>query len=93
MSIQYADCTFEGAQIILDEGSYTRCVFRRCEIIYRGGTFNLVDCDFDQPTFHFQGAAAYTVEFLKAMCTIPGGAAYFDAVFPGRMRVPGAPLH
>lgn len=93
MSVEYTDSTFEGVPIVLDDAHYTRCTFRRCEIIFRGGTFNLRDCNFEAPTFHFEGSAAYTIEFLKAMCTIPGGADYFDAVFPARMRVAGSPLH
>lgn len=53
------DQSFEGHRIVLDNGSYVRCHFRRCVLVYAGGPCKFVDCDVDSEcSLLLTGAAA-----------------------------------
>jgi hypothetical protein len=65
---------FVGERIILDGHSYDGCTFERCELVFNGAAptvltnNDIIDC-----TWRFEGSAALTLAFLRAL--VAGGAA------------------
>lgn len=86
--IKYTGNTFEGVRVVLDSGSYTRCVFRRCELVYRGGELELIGNIFEDSQFTFEDAAGRTVDFLKRFAQTPGGAELIEATFGVDLNAP-----
>ncbi len=66
--------TFVGERIILDGHTYDGCTFERCELVFNGAAAttltnnSIIDC-----TWRFEGSAALTLAFLRAL--VEGGAA------------------
>lgn len=66
--MDYRDQTIENQQIILDGNDYTGCTIRNCRIVYLGvQSFHAAACQFDGCAWAFDGPAARTIDFLKAM--------------------------
>jgi hypothetical protein len=62
------DQTFEDAKISLDGGSFYRCTFRRCTLVYSG--FLPVTFEggvLDACKWEFSGPAMNTIQFMSAM--------------------------
>ena len=61
----FQDRTFKDERVILDGGSFIRCTFEGCTIVYFGGPLpEMQSCWFDNVQFSFQGPARNTVELL-----------------------------
>lgn len=85
--MDFVRTTFEGSVVILDGCNFIRCVFRRCEIIYRGASFGLESCDFDNCNYNFQEAAGRTLEFLHMLGQGPEGRKLVEQIFDGSAPV------
>ena len=65
--------TFQDERIILDGHTYDGCTFERCELVFFGAAVttltnnHMIDC-----TWRFEGNAALTLAFLRALAE--GGA-------------------
>lgn len=64
----------EGQEVVLDGASYTDCVFRQCQIVFRasGGDVTFNGNDVLESEIVLEGAAADTVQFLIAFSKMPG---------------------
>lgn len=54
-----------GKKVVLDGASLIGCDIRHCEIHFAGGNFSMHDNQVVDCTFHFHGAAANTLFFMK----------------------------
>jgi hypothetical protein len=62
--------------VILDGESFTDCEFRDCRLTYSGGEVPLFSgCRFDDCEWRMEGAAARTLDHLKAVWGVGGKAA------------------
>jgi len=60
--------TYESTVVILDNQSYENCIFRNCDIIYKGTSgINIVGCKFYDCSWKLEGSAANTLQFLRTM--------------------------
>ena len=74
MTTQYVGNSFSRCAVELDDTDFTDCKFDDCELVYRGGRPPTMDsCSFTNTRFKFEGAAANTVAFLKAMASPKSG--------------------
>ncbi len=72
--MKYENETFTGSSVDLDGNEFIGCSFEKCTIVYSGGKPPLIGrCTFSDQRFEFRGAAANTVEFLKAMTAPDSG--------------------
>lgn len=83
------DQKFEGIRIQLDGGTFIRCEFINCTLVF-SGSFNLM---MDRPTITncqwvFEGAAQNTLRFL-AMLYGAGGGELVEATFNNIRGKPG----
>lgn len=80
---EYEDETFTG-RVMLDNGRFRRCAFRRAILVYGGGPPPVIaDCVFDGAIFEFQGPARNTMAMLQAMSAQGSGLRdIFKASFP-----------
>jgi hypothetical protein len=62
-----SDKKFERAIIVLDSMDFKNCSFKDCEVFYSGGPFEAHSCQFENVRWHFQGAAALTVETMQKL--------------------------
>jgi hypothetical protein len=58
---------FERSPIVLDSMWFENCSFKDCEIFYSGGPAETRSCRFENVRWHFQGAAALTVETIQQL--------------------------
>jgi hypothetical protein len=58
---------FERLPIVLDSMWFENCSFKDCEVFYSGGPTEACSCRFENVHWHFQGAAALTVETLRKL--------------------------
>lgn len=64
---EFRDQTLTGVQI-LDGNIYIKCEFTNARLVYQGGAAPGFDsCAFEDTEFVFDGPAARTLGFLKAM--------------------------
>lgn len=76
--MEYRDVELTGETILLDGATLTGCTLRQCRLVFNGiagvnlGVNTFIDC-----TWSFDGPAARTVQFLKALYT-GGGKALVD---------------
>lgn len=62
----WIDEVFEDREVVLDGSTFTRCTFRRCELVYRGEEpFGFPGSVLDGCTWNFQGAAERTIGVLR----------------------------
>jgi hypothetical protein len=62
------DETIEDAKISLDGGSFYRCTFRRCTLVFSGLLpVTLEGCGFDLCIWQLNGPAMNTVQFMSGM--------------------------
>jgi hypothetical protein len=60
--------TYANQIVNLDGNGYTDCVFNRCHLIFSAAApVSLVACKMDGCTWGFAGAAALTVDFVRAL--------------------------
>ena len=70
----YTGHTFQGGRVALDGNSFKGCTFDGCELVYSGGIPPaLSGCSFSNFNMRFEGAAANTIAFLKAMAAPSSG--------------------
>jgi hypothetical protein len=55
-------------EVALDGTHFENCHFMGCTITYRGGHFQLQNCEMDSPTYHFHDEAARTLGMLNTLC-------------------------
>ncbi|WP_275553651.1 hypothetical protein [Mixta sp. Marseille-Q2659] len=80
---------FNEQTISLDGISFESCTFRRCKLVYSGtDTFNLLNNKFFDCIWTFEGPAANTLAFLRAMYKDMGdfGKQMVDATFENIKR-------
>ena len=66
--MRHAARIFENETIHLDGQLYLDCEFRRCRLIYSGGEMPGFDvCQFQTCTWHLEGAALRTLDFLSLL--------------------------
>lgn len=71
--MRYSGQAFNGQRIVADGNQYERCSFKDCDIVHQGGTSpSFSNCSFDNPRFSFDGPAANTVMFIRALASDPG---------------------
>lgn len=69
----YTGQTFNGQRIVADNNTYESCIFKNCVIVHQGGKPpSLSNCQFDGSAFSFDGPAANTLIFFRALCGDPG---------------------
>ena len=60
--------TFENTSVNLDNTSFEGCKFTRCRMVFGGtGPVSLVNCTFNDVSWHMTGPAENTLSFLRAM--------------------------
>jgi hypothetical protein len=60
--------TFRDQEIVLDsKTAYIRCTFIKCQIIYMGGDFSLLNCTLDNCQITITGEAGKTLSFMQAV--------------------------
>jgi hypothetical protein len=59
---------FERERVMLGSEHYQGCTFIECELVYDGRPVHLLDNDFEDCSWSFEGAAAATLDFLVALC-------------------------
>lgn len=66
--MDFRDQTIENQDVTLDGNSFMRCTFRNCRMIFRASaSSHMESCQFlDGVTFHMEGAADLTMQFLTA---------------------------
>lgn len=58
----------EGEIITLDYGSFIKKSFYKCKLVFKGGLPpTMIDCDFIESTFIFDGPALSTAKFMAAL--------------------------
>lgn len=65
--IEHRGKTIKNQAVVLDGNSYLNCKIENCHITYSGGLFHLVDCDIENPTWHFHGAAGHTLLLMREL--------------------------
>ncbi len=58
---------FERSAVVLDSICFENCSFKDCEVFYSGGPTEARSCRFENIHWHFQGAAALTVETMQKL--------------------------
>lgn len=65
---------FRNEPINLNGNQFDHVQFHGCKMIFTGvGGLGLTNCGFHECTWHFEGPAADTVAFMKAMYDMGGG--------------------
>jgi hypothetical protein len=66
--LKYEGKPFQRERVVLDGNEYDKCTFDLCELVYSGGPPpSFSNCSFTNFRIVFDGPAASTVAFLKAM--------------------------
>jgi hypothetical protein len=64
--------TFTNGKIELDFNRFEKCVFQKCQIIYRGFTPpDFYECRFENCDYTFDGPAGNLITFLRTMHASP----------------------
>jgi hypothetical protein len=66
MHVRVSGKKFEKSTLPLDNMRFENCQFKDCDLFYSGGPVETVSCYFENIRWHFQGAAALTVEAMRA---------------------------
>jgi hypothetical protein len=65
--------TFNHETVVLDGEAFSDCEFRDCRLVYSGGEApSFSGCKFDKCEWKIDGAAAKTLEHLKAVWSAGG---------------------
>jgi hypothetical protein len=65
----------EGQVVRLDYGRFEKKTFYKCTLVYGGGLPpTLIDCDFIESMFAFEGAAQNTIAFMSSFVRLGGEA-------------------
>ncbi|MEX0677333.1 MAG: hypothetical protein WD063_09670 [Pirellulales bacterium] len=78
---------------VIDGNEYQECRFEKCRMIYRGGEIpRITGCQFDDCTWHFEGAAERTLLFMRQLYhgMGPGGTQLIEATL-SELRQPQPP--
>lgn len=66
--------TFQNETVNLNNNEFDRCKFIKCELIFNGvGSVTLSHSTFTDCRWTFEGPAADTVAFMKALYSMGGG--------------------
>jgi len=66
---------FTHETVRLDGESFSDCEFKKCRMVYAGGSPPVFrDCRFDDCEWRFEGAASDTLEYLKVVWNAGGKA-------------------
>jgi hypothetical protein len=68
---KYEGQTFTGKVFQLEECWFVNCVLRECTIFYRGGSYDLVNTNFDRCQWKFQDDAQRTCVLLSQIGLLP----------------------
>ena len=69
--------TFENDRIVVDNRQFRNCKFRACNLVYAGGMYGFVDCEFDaQTSLSLTGSAARSVASRRAIAEHPDTGAW-----------------
>ena len=66
----HSDCVLSAQRVELDGNTYRNVVFTNCIMVFKGsedGGISLVGCNFDNCSWHFEGAAANTLNFINTI--------------------------
>lgn len=65
---RYINTTFSSSRVVLDGNEFVGCIFDKAELVYSGGKPPRISgCQFNEFKMAFDGPAANTVQFMKAM--------------------------
>lgn len=79
---RHIGCTFKGVRVILDGEEFVNCVFKDCELVFRGAAMpKLHGCEFDHCGFTLDGPSAMTLAFMRHIL-VSGGKDVFEGWFP-----------
>jgi len=71
--MEYRDCRFTDSTVRLDGNTFISCRFINCRLVVDGTQpGRMSSCTFENPEFHFEGAAGNTISFLSAMYRASG---------------------
>jgi hypothetical protein len=84
--------TFSGQRIVLDGNAYRNCRFEQCEIIITAtASKTVVDCNFVNCRWDFDGPARTTIQDLIKLYQMPGMAPVIENLFNIIRKGPQAP--
>ncbi len=65
---RFESSTFKNTRVVLDGNQYVKCVFENCVLVFMAtGPVGLTNCTFINVRWTLEGAAALTMQFLKAL--------------------------
>ena len=65
---EFIDSTFRGGRVPLDGQRFVRCMFKDAKIVFTGLAPVIMEgCSFENVEWVFEGPAALTVNFLRAL--------------------------
>src|SRR3989442_11888896 len=68
---------YEGRRLFVDNHQFRNCKFRSCNLVYSGGMYGFVDCEFDDRTFlSLTGSAARAVALFVEIAQNPEKGAF-----------------
>jgi hypothetical protein len=66
--MKFEDKTFKNETIEIDFNHFSKCQFDGCTLVYHGyGIIGMVGCSFNNVSWTFAGAAAQTLQFMRAL--------------------------
>ena len=72
--MKFTNKPFKKETVNLNGNQFDHCTFINCELIFNGvGSVGLTNCSFNHCRWTFQGPAADTVAFMKALYSMGGG--------------------
>jgi hypothetical protein len=66
--MEYVEKTFTEVPQVVDGNRYLSCRFERCAMSYRGGEIpTIINCHFEDCTWHFEDAAERTLTYMQLL--------------------------
>jgi hypothetical protein len=66
--MEYIEKTFTEVPQVVDGNKYMNCRFERCAVSYRGGEIPaMINCYFEDCTWHFEDAAERTLTYMHLL--------------------------
>jgi hypothetical protein len=73
---------YEDKIVRLDHGTFHRCRFVRCTLVYAGlGSYSLEDCQLVDCRWSFEGPAANLLQLFRTLYASEGGRQIVESVF------------
>ncbi|MDC6133689.1 hypothetical protein PPH41_39100 [Burkholderia gladioli] len=66
--------------VVLDGNEFDTCTFEGCVVVFGGGPFAAIKCNWRGPQFRLVAHAQGTLDFVRAIGTLNGGVQFVDEV-------------